>query len=44
MFIGLFLIYDGVSDIWIISRVSHAAKQLKQEIEAVDADAKEVSK
>lgn len=42
MFIGLFLIYDGVSDIWIISRVSRTAKQLKQEMEAVDADAKEV--
>lgn len=34
MFIGLFLIYDGVSDIWIVSRVSHTAKQLKQEMEA----------
>lgn len=43
MFIGLFLIYDGVSDIWIISRVSRTAKQLKQEMEAVDADAKEIA-
>lgn len=43
MFIGLFLIYDGVSDIWIISRVSRTAKQLKQEMEVVDADAKEIA-
>lgn len=42
MFIGIFLIYDGVSDIWIVSRVSHVAKQLKQEVEAVEAEAKEI--
>lgn len=42
MFIGFFLIYDGVSDIWIISRVSHVAKLYKQETEAVDAEAKEI--
>lgn len=38
MFIGLFLIYDGISDIWIVSRVSHAAKQIKQDLEAIDAE------
>ena len=42
MFIGLFLIYDGASDIWIVSRVSSTAKNLKQDIEALDADAKEI--
>lgn len=42
MFIGIFLIYDGVSDIWIVSRVSHVAKYLKQEIGAVDVDAREI--
>lgn len=42
MFIGIFLIYDGVSDIWIVSRVSHVAKQLKQEAEALDAEAEEI--
>lgn len=42
MFIGLFLIYDGISDIWIVSRVSYAAKQLKQELGAVDAEAEEI--
>lgn len=42
MVIGFFLIYDGASDIWIISRVSHVAKLYKQEAEAVDAEAKEI--
>ncbi|MCM1253999.1 MAG: DUF308 domain-containing protein [Clostridium sp.] len=41
MFIGLFLIYDGVSDIWIVSRVSYTAKQVKQELGAIDVEAKE---
>ena len=42
MFIGIFLIYDGVSDIWIVSRVSRVAKYLKQEAGAVDVDAREI--
>lgn len=42
MFIGIFLIYDGISDIWIVSRVSYAAKQVRQEMEALDVEAKEV--
>ncbi|MCM1049550.1 MAG: DUF308 domain-containing protein [Clostridiales bacterium] len=42
MFIGVFLIYDGVSDIWIVSRVSHVAKQMKQEMEALEVEGKEV--
>lgn len=42
MFIGAFLIYDGISDIWIVSRVSRSAKQIKQELEAVDAEAEDV--
>lgn len=42
MFIGVFLIYDGVSDIWIVSRVSHVAKQMKQEAEALEVEGKEV--
>ena len=40
--IGIFLVYDGVSDIWIVSRVAHNAKVLRQEKEAVDVDAEEV--
>lgn len=41
IFIGIFLIYDGISDIWIVFCVSRMAKQLKQEAEAVEAYAKE---
>lgn len=42
MLIGIFLIYDGVSDLWIISRVSKTAKRMKQEAEAIDVEAEEV--
>lgn len=38
MLIGLFLVYDGLSNIWIISRVYKTAKLIKQEAEAVDAE------
>lgn len=38
MLIGIFLIYDGLSNIWIVSRISKAAKILKQEIEAVEVE------
>lgn len=38
MLIGLFLIYDGLSDIWIVSRIYRTAKALKQEAEAVDME------
>lgn len=36
--IGTFLIYDGLSDIWIVSRIYRTAKALKQEAEAVDVE------
>lgn len=42
MLIGVFLIYDGVSDIWIVSRIYRTAKTIKQEAEALDVDAKEI--
>ena len=42
MLIGLFLIYDGLSDIWIVSRIYRTAKALKQEAEALDVVAKEI--
>lgn len=41
MMIGVFLIYDGISDIWIISRVYRTAKMLKQEAEALDVEVEE---
>ena len=40
--IGFFLIYDGVSDLWIVSRISRTAKILRQEAEAVDVDAEDI--
>lgn len=42
MLIGIFLIYDGISDIWIVSRVYKTAKALKQEAEALDVEAEEI--
>lgn len=42
MLIGIFLIYDGLSNIWIVSRIYKNAKILKQELEAVEADAREI--
>ena len=42
MLIGVFLIYDGLSNIWIVSRIYKNAKIIMQEMEAVDADAREV--
>jgi uncharacterized membrane protein HdeD (DUF308 family) len=40
--IGAFLIYDGLSNLWIASRVYKAAKQARQEADALDVDAKEL--
>lgn len=40
--IGIFLIYDGLSDIWIVSRIYRTAKILKQEATALDVEVKEV--
>lgn len=42
MLIGIFLIYDGISDIWIVSRIYRTAKRLKQEAEALDVEAEEI--
>ena len=41
-FIGLFLIYDGASHIWIMSRVSRNVKQARQEMDALTVDGKEI--
>lgn len=40
MLIGIFLIYDGLSNIWIVSRVYKNAKMMRQEMEAVDVEIK----
>ncbi len=42
--IGIFLIYDGISDIWIVSRLYHTAKMMKQEADALDVEAEEIDR
>lgn len=42
MLLGIFLVYDGVSDLWIVSRISRVARELRQEAEALDVDAEEI--
>jgi len=32
--VGAFLVYDGISDIWIVSRVSRTLRQVKKDAEA----------
>lgn len=41
-FIGIALIYDGISDLWVANRAVRAAKAMKQEAEAVDVEYREV--
>lgn len=41
-FIGIALIYDGISDLWVANRAIRAAKAMKQEAEALDVEYKEV--
>ena len=40
--IGAFLIYDGLSDIWIASRVYRTVKAMKQEAEALDVESRDM--
>lgn len=42
MLIGIFLIYDGLSNVWIVSRIAKTVKMARQEAEAVDVDAHDV--
>ena len=39
--VGIALIYDGISSIWILSRVRKTAKDIIQDLEAVDVDYEE---
>lgn len=41
--IGVMLIYDGLSDIWIITRISKVAKAVVETIGALDVEAVELS-
>lgn len=40
-FIGVALVYDGISDLWIVSRTAKAAKAMREEAEALDVEYKE---
>ena len=40
--IGIALVYDGISDIWIVYKASKVAKEMKEEREALDVEYKEV--
>ncbi len=40
--IGIGLIYDGVSDLWIVTTAARAARAFLQDAQAVDVDYKEV--
>ena len=39
--VGIALIYDGISSIWILSRVRKTAKDMIQDMEAIDAEYEE---
>lgn len=41
-FIGIALIYDGISDLWVANRAVHTAKEMQREAEAVDVEYREV--
>ena len=38
MLIGFFLIYDGLSNVWIVTRIYKNAKIMRQEMSAVDVE------
>lgn len=40
--VGIALIYDGISDLWVVNRTVHAAKAAKAEADALDVEYKEV--
>ena len=40
--VGIALIYDGLSDLWIVSRAAKAAKNAKQLADALDVEYKEL--
>lgn len=40
--IGVALMYDGISDFWIVNRTVHAAKKAKEDADAVDVSFKEM--
>lgn len=41
-FVGIALIYDGISDLWVVTKAVRTAKAMRQEAEALDVEYKEV--
>lgn len=41
-FIGIALIYDGLSDLWVVSKALRTEKEMRKAAEAVDVEYKEV--
>lgn len=41
-FVGIALIYDGISDLWIVTKAVRTAKAMEEEAEALDVEFKEV--
>lgn len=43
-FIGIALIYDGISDLWVVSKAVRTAKAAEEEADALDVEYKEINK
>jgi uncharacterized membrane protein HdeD (DUF308 family) len=41
-FVGVALIYDGISDLWVVTKTVRTVKDMEQEAKAVDVDYKEI--
>ena len=41
-FVGAALIYDGISDLWVVTKTVRTVKDMEQEAKAVDVDYKEI--
>lgn len=41
-FVGAVLIYDGISDLWVVTKTVRTVKDMEQEAKAVDVDYKEI--
>ena len=41
-FVGAALIYDGISDLWVVTKTVRTVKEMEREAKAVDVDYKEI--
>ena len=40
-FVGVALIYDGVTDLWVVTKAARAAKRMQEEADALDVEYRE---